>query len=137
MASPKEELAKNSFIESSIMKRVYRLEKKKTLLTISEYVILIGTFVILGFTTIVTLLTILQQREILDLFELFTQDKETINRYFFDTLNTIYIETPKEYVFLSAIFVICTIVVLILFTKRLPTLWHKLQSIRKFSSRYR
>lgn len=133
MTSPKH---KSSTLESTIMNKIYRHERRRTVLTILEYVLLIGTLLILAATTTITLYSMLAQREIFALFELFTQDPETINRYLFDTLQTIYIETPKEYVLSTLILVMCTIIILILFGKRLPTLWHKLQSIRKFSNRY-
>lgn len=123
-------------IENEVMNRIYGLEKKRTFFLFSEYAVILVIFAILSLSALFTLISLLNQSESFDVFALFTQDFGTIKRYFFDTMHTFYIELPKQYLFLTVLFLGLTILVGYLFLRQFPTLKRKLQSIRKYSHKY-
>lgn len=129
-------LPEDDLFSSSVMGRIYNLEKRKTIFLVLEYLFFISIFFLLFLMTLLTFVAIIRESEILSLLELFTEDLDTIKRYFADTLNTIYIETPKEHLLLLILFVTLTTLSIVLFKRRLPIIRHKFHSINKYKNKY-
>lgn len=119
-------------LEERIVKRIYRLETKKT----AGYLLLRFFLTALLFLSsgilFLSLLDILNEQSSFSLLDFFKDDFEVIQKYFFINVNSFYQEMPQP---LTLILLICIILILVLvglFIKNLKILKNKIVSLYKF-----
>lgn len=119
-------------LEKSIIKKVYRLESKRTSLTIVKFLFFFCLITGLLLFAAVTTFNILQEQQTLDLLELFNQDWEIIRNYFFEVASVFYEEMPKNFFALSLLALLAFLVIFILLVKNARKIKNRLNSLHQY-----
>lgn len=112
-------------IERKIIKRVYQIETKKTVLEIFFKFFSIVFFGLVVFILSEIFFEILKEEKNLDFFQLFVEDFEVVKKYFFDTVYIFYLEIPK----------IILILFLFLLSILFYLIWHLIKNLSKIKNK--
>lgn len=121
-------------LENKILKKVYLFETKKTILEIVSRTVLILLVGFFGFIFTSLLVEILNEQGSFDLLDIFSDDWSMVKKYFFDNLSIFFQETPKLILFLSGVFIVITIILIILLFKNFKIIKNKIRSIINYFS---
>lgn len=119
-------------LEDRIVKKVYKLETKNTLINIvfksTAFIILVFFIFILGST----MMDILTEQKSFAFLDIFKENSEVIKKYLVDNLSTFYLEIPKEILGLLLIAIILFIFIILTIVKNFTKIKNKVFSIYKF-----
>lgn len=119
-------------LENKIVKKVYVMETKRTLLEIvirSAFIILLAVFSIF---LVADIINILVEQQTLDMFQLFQENQEVIRRYFGEVMSTFYIEAPKLEIGFTIVLMLVVVALILLFMKNFGKIKNKIHAIGKF-----
>jgi len=119
-------------LEKKIIRRVYKIETKRTAFQIVSRIVpgllIISLLWLLGSV----MAQILNEQRSFDFVNIFKEDSEVIRKYFFDSLFTFYYETPKTLLITIMLLSIVFILVILTIIKNFAIIVNKLKSIYKF-----
>lgn len=119
-------------LEEKIIKKVYRLETKKT----AGYLfirIIFGVLLILATSVLaLSVIDILNEQSSFALLEFFMEDVEVIKRYFISNITDFFQELPQPLTLILLICIILVLVLLFLSVRNYKRVKNKLISLYKF-----
>lgn len=121
----------NKKLENKIIEKIYRIEKKSTVLTVLKYLFFISIFLSLVIFFVSSTLSILKDQQTLDLLDLFNENIDVIQKYLSEVISTLIEEMPKFYIFASIFFIIFLSLTIFFLSKSFKKIKNKIFSISK------
>lgn len=121
-----------SQLEKKILKGVYSFETKQTLTDLLLRLISIISFTLGGLMLIVFILEELAQQQTMDVFEIFSEDIETIRENFLEVIGTFFQEAPKGEILIALLTIILAIVLILKIMLNFARVKNKLKSLIKY-----
>ena len=125
-------MKKNNSLEENVMKKIFFLEARKTLIeTVLETLMLI--FLILNLWIFFDIFfSLLKEQKTFDLLTLLKEEPEVIRRYFFDSLNIFFLEIPKVILAIFLLLISLLFLFILKLKKRCIIIKNKIISLIKF-----
>lgn len=123
---------KNVDVSKSVMNKVVRFERRRTLWWFGKFITTVAVLFITLLLLILLTVRVLSNRQAWDLLTLFTQDPEIISSYWQDTLWVFWEEAPHRVMFMSVIILIVIIGVIAITGRKRKILHKKLNEIDKY-----
>ena len=125
-------MKKNNSLEEKVMKKIYFLETRKTLMeTVIKTLILIVLILNLWIFFDI-FFSLLKEQKTFDLLSLLKEDLEVIRRYFFDNLNIFFLEIPKVILAIFLLLILLLFLFILKLKKRCIIIKNKIISLIKF-----
>lgn len=119
-------------LEDKIIKKVYRLETKKTTGYLLSGIILIALLTLTSLVFYLVTVEILQEQKSFDLINFFSEDLDVVKKYLIDNVFYFYQELPQPLTLILLICVFLVLVLIVLFIINFKKLKNKLFSLYKF-----
>lgn len=125
-------MKKNNFLEEKVMKKIYFLETKKTIMEIVLKTLILIFLTLNLWIFFDIFFSILKEQKTLDLFTLLKEDPEVIRRYFFDNLNIFFWEVPKGILAVFLLLILLLFLFILQLKRKYFILKNKVISLIKF-----
>lgn len=125
-------MKKNNFLEEKVMKKIYFLETKKTIMEIVLKTLILIFLTLNLWIFFDIFFSILKEQKTLDLFTLLKEDPEVIRRYFFDNLNIFFWEIPKGILAVFLLLILLLFLFILQLKRKYFILKNKVISLIKF-----
>lgn len=125
-------MKKSLRISTPVMKRIVTIEKSNL---VKIFLLFSGVFVTLGTAfTVVTLLFIRDVKDLgtLDVLSLFWEDHEIVSDYWREALSTVWLEVPREYMYMLIGIIFVTIMVVSITARKRKTLRTRAQKLASY-----
>lgn len=119
-------------LEEKILKKIYKLETKKTFLEVATKTFIIIAFLFVSAISLRLLIAGYMEQRTFDVLEIFSEDMEVIKQYMGETLETFYIETPRETFLFFALSSIALVLAVLTLAKNFEKIRNRIEAIVKF-----
>lgn len=125
-------MKKNNFLEEKVMKKIYFLETKKTIIEIVLKTLILIFLTLNLWIFFDVFFFILKEQKTFDLFTLLKEEPEVIRRYFFDNLNIFFWEIPKVILAVFLLLILLLLLFILQLKRKYFIIKNKVISLIKF-----
>ncbi len=120
-------------VSKSVMNQVVGFEKRRSAWWIGKFLFILFVLGALGIWVFWVAVTEIFERQTLDLFALFTQDKEVIGQFWQDTVMVFWEELPQEKLVIGFLALLGVVIFIFINRKNIFIIWKKMRQLAKYN----